>query len=174
MERLSALRKNEWVESIEERFGFVKVSVADVRVEHQVKIADFMKWLERPGRSPREITQRQKNPSNSRDVKVISLASPVSHPGKCQTSKGDEQHCAACEKYLAGVHFHPVPARKKSNDEHQFKVGDSVSVTLHTGRIVDGTVRAIVEKTDGIRLQVDYGKDETALVELGGCIGSDS
>ena len=55
---LSALRKNGWVEGIEERFGFVKVSVADVRVEHQVKIADFMKWLERPGRTPREITQR--------------------------------------------------------------------------------------------------------------------
>jgi hypothetical protein len=30
---LSALRKNEWVEGIEERFGFVKVSAADVRVE---------------------------------------------------------------------------------------------------------------------------------------------
>ena len=45
---LAALRKNEWVDGIEERFGFVKVSVADVRVEHQVKIADFMKWLERP------------------------------------------------------------------------------------------------------------------------------
>src|SRR5262252_6384381 len=57
---LSALRKNEWVEGIEERFGFVKVSVADVRVEHQVKIADFMKWLEGPGRTPREITQRQR------------------------------------------------------------------------------------------------------------------
>ena len=48
----------------------------------------------------------------------------------------------------------------------QFKVGESVSITLHTGRIVDGTVRAIVEKTDGVRLQVDYAKDETALVEL--------
>ena len=46
------------VEGIEERFGTVKVSVADVRVEHQVKITDFMKWLERPGRTPREITQR--------------------------------------------------------------------------------------------------------------------
>src|SRR5215831_11613167 len=41
---LSALRKNEWVEGIEERFGIVKVSVAEVRVEHQVKIADFTKW----------------------------------------------------------------------------------------------------------------------------------
>ena len=59
-----------------------------------------------------------------------------------------------------------VPARKKSDDEHQFKAGDSVSITLHSGRIVDGTVRAIVERTDGVHLQVDYGKDETALVEL--------
>jgi hypothetical protein len=31
-----------------------------VRVEHQVKIEDFTKWLERPGRTLREITQRQK------------------------------------------------------------------------------------------------------------------
>jgi hypothetical protein len=57
---LSALRRNQWVEGIEERFGIVKVSVADVRVEHQVKIADFMKWLERPGRTPRELSQRLK------------------------------------------------------------------------------------------------------------------
>jgi len=42
----------------------------------------------------------------------------------------------------------------------------SVSITLHTGLIVDGTVRAIVNRTDGVHLQVDYGKDETALVEL--------
>jgi len=45
------LRKNEWVEGIEERFGIVMVSVSEVRVEHQVKIADFMKWLERQGRA---------------------------------------------------------------------------------------------------------------------------
>jgi hypothetical protein len=36
----------------------------------------------------------------------------------------------------------------------QPKVGDHVTVSLHTGRLVDG------------RLQVDYGKDETALVHL--------
>lgn len=57
---LAALRKNEWVEDIEERFGIVKVSVAEVRVEHQVKIADFMKWLERQGRTPREVSQRHR------------------------------------------------------------------------------------------------------------------
>jgi hypothetical protein len=59
-----------------------------------------------------------------------------------------------------------VPARKKPDDKPQFKVGDRVSVTLHTGLLVDATVRAIVERTDGVRVQVDYGKDETALVEL--------
>jgi hypothetical protein len=57
---LAAFRKNEWVHGIEERFGVVKVSVADVRVEHQVKIADFTKWLERQGRTPREVSQRHK------------------------------------------------------------------------------------------------------------------
>jgi hypothetical protein len=43
---LAALRRSEWVEGIDERFGLVKVSVADVRVEHQVKIADFTKMAE--------------------------------------------------------------------------------------------------------------------------------
>jgi len=62
--------------------------------------------------------------------------------------------------------LHAVPDRKKSDGDNQFKVGDRVSLTLHTGRMVDGTVRAIVEKTDGVHLQVDYGNDETALVEL--------
>jgi hypothetical protein len=37
-------------------------------------------------------------------------------------------------------------------------------VSLHTGRLVDATIRAIVERTEGLRYQVDYGKDETALV----------
>jgi hypothetical protein len=55
---------------------------------------------------------------------------------------------------------------KRSDGERQVQVGKRVSITLHTGRIVDGTVRAIVERPDGIRLQVDYGKDEDALVEL--------
>lgn len=58
-----------------------------------------------------------------------------------------------------------LSARRKL-DDHQFKVGDPVSIALHAGRIVDGTVKAIVERTDGIHLQVDYGNDETALVEL--------
>ena len=55
---LAALRGKDWVMGI--RGDIVKVSVAEVRVEHQVKLSEFMKWLERHGRSPREIIQRQK------------------------------------------------------------------------------------------------------------------
>jgi hypothetical protein len=65
-----------------------------------------------------------------------------------------------------GYYSLPMPSRKKSEGHHQFKVGDPVSVTLHTGQIVYGTVRAVVLHTDGVKLQVDYGNDETALVEL--------
>jgi hypothetical protein len=58
-----------------------------------------------------------------------------------------------------------VPAPKKP-DDRQFKVGDRVTVSLPAGRVVEGTVKAITNRTDGVRLQVDYGKDETALVYL--------
>ena len=33
---------------------------ADVRVEHEVKLGDFTKWVERKGGSPREVFQRGK------------------------------------------------------------------------------------------------------------------
>jgi hypothetical protein len=45
---LAAMRGNEWVAGIAEGLNAVKVSVADVRVEHQVKMVDFRKWLEKP------------------------------------------------------------------------------------------------------------------------------
>ena len=60
-----------------------------------------------------------------------------------------------------------IPARKKPIEQkHQFKVGDHVTVSLSAGRVVDATVRAVIEKTDGIHLQVDIGENETALVYL--------
>jgi hypothetical protein len=56
---LAALRRSDWVAGFQQ--GTVKVSVADVRVEHQVKLEDVTKWLEKPGaKSPREMIQRQK------------------------------------------------------------------------------------------------------------------
>ena len=38
----------------------VKVSVADVRVEHEVRLMDFTKWLDKTGGSPREVSDRYK------------------------------------------------------------------------------------------------------------------
>ena len=45
------------------------------------------------------------------------------------------------------------------------KVGDHVLVKLSGGRIVEATIKAIVDRTDGVRLQVSFG-DETALIYL--------
>jgi hypothetical protein len=45
-----------------------------------------------------------------------------------------------------------------------YKVGNPIIVRLNDGRIVEAKIRAVVEATDGIRLQVDYGHEETALM----------
>ena len=59
-----------------------------------------------------------------------------------------------------------MPASKKPESGRKFSIGDRVVVSLSSGRLVDATVKAVVNQTDGVRLQVDYGKDETALVYL--------
>jgi hypothetical protein len=55
---LAALRGNEWIAGIAEGSNVVRVSVADVRVEHEVKLRDFTKWLDRTNGSPREMSER--------------------------------------------------------------------------------------------------------------------
>lgn len=57
---LAAIRGNDWVAAIAQGLNAVKVSVADVRVEHEVKLTDFTKWVDRTGGSPREISDRQR------------------------------------------------------------------------------------------------------------------
>jgi len=37
---------------------------------------------------------------------------------------------------------------------------------LAGGRIEEATIKAVIEHIDGIRLQVDFGHDQTALIEL--------
>ena len=56
---LAAIRGNEWVAGIAQGLNVLKVSVADVRVEHEVKLMDFTKWIERVGGSPREVSDRR-------------------------------------------------------------------------------------------------------------------
>jgi hypothetical protein len=60
----------------------------------------------------------------------------------------------------------PTKNDKTERNINDFVVGDHVKVNMHRGRIVDATIKAIIERTDGKRLQVDFGKDETALVYL--------
>ena len=55
-----AIEANEWVAGIAQGLNVVKVSVADVRVEHEVKLGDFTKWLEKAGGSPRDVSQRHR------------------------------------------------------------------------------------------------------------------
>jgi hypothetical protein len=57
---LAALQANEWVASIAQGNNVAKVSVTDVRVEHEVRLMDFMKWLDRTGGSPREVSDRRR------------------------------------------------------------------------------------------------------------------
>ncbi len=57
---LAAIRGNEWVAGIAEGFNVVKVSEADVRGEHEVKLRDFTTSIERTGGSPREVSDRQR------------------------------------------------------------------------------------------------------------------
>lgn len=58
--RLAALRGNEWVAGIADGLNVVKVSVADVRVEHEVRLQDFTRWIEKAGGSPREVSDRNR------------------------------------------------------------------------------------------------------------------
>jgi hypothetical protein len=45
----------------------------------------------------------------------------------------------------------------------EHKVGDRVLVRLSAGRIVGATIKAVIETTDGVRLQMSFG-DETGFI----------
>jgi hypothetical protein len=57
---LAALRGNAWVMGLAQGFQTVKVRVTDIPVEHEVRLLDFTKWLERKGGSPRETSDRNR------------------------------------------------------------------------------------------------------------------
>lgn len=50
--------------------------------------------------------------------------------------------------------------------ERKFNVGDKIRVNLHHGKIEDAVVKAVINHTDGTKLQVDVvGLDLTALID---------
>ena len=56
--------------------------------------------------------------------------------------------------------------KKTPEDGKQYKVGDKITAKLHDGRKVDATIRTVVNQSDGIKLIIDYGHEETATIEL--------
>ena len=57
---MAAIRTEEWVAGIAQGLNPVKVRVMNIPVEHEVKLMDFTKWLERTGGSPREMSDRKR------------------------------------------------------------------------------------------------------------------
>ena len=48
--------------------------------------------------------------------------------------------------------------------KNEFKVGDHIQISLNN-QIMDAVIRAVIEHTDGLRLQVDFGHEQTALID---------
>src|ERR1700680_2215001 len=57
---MAAIRTDEWVTEIAQGLNAVTVRVMNVPVEHEVRLMDFTKWLDRNGGSPREISDRKR------------------------------------------------------------------------------------------------------------------
>jgi hypothetical protein len=57
---LVAVRGNDWVMGIAQGMNTVQVSVADIPVEHSVKLQDFNAWLERSNGAPKDVSKRQR------------------------------------------------------------------------------------------------------------------
>lgn len=56
---LRAIRDSEWAGEIPEGLNQITVSSA-VKVEHTVSMKQFKQWVERPGKSPKEILERER------------------------------------------------------------------------------------------------------------------
>jgi len=84
---LAAIRGNEWVAGIAQGLNAVKVSVADVRVEHEVKLMDFTKWVDRTGGSPPAVLGVPLPTANRSRWLVSGLVTLWLRPGSCVCQK---------------------------------------------------------------------------------------
>lgn len=57
---VAALQKDNWVGEIGRGFTTITVLVHQPPIRHEVKMKDFISWLGRQGRSPAEVTLKQK------------------------------------------------------------------------------------------------------------------
>jgi len=57
---LAVLQQDSWVGEIAQGLNTVGVLVQQPPVKHEVKMKDFLSWLERPGGSPAEVALRDR------------------------------------------------------------------------------------------------------------------
>jgi hypothetical protein len=57
-----------------------------------------------------------------------------------------------------------VPKKQPETSKREFHVEEHICAKLRTGETVDATVKAVIPQGKRIRLQVDYGKDQTAVI----------
>ena len=57
---MAAILTDKWVTGIAQGLNPVKVRVTNVPVEHELRLMDFTKWLDRDGGSPREMSDRKR------------------------------------------------------------------------------------------------------------------
>jgi hypothetical protein len=57
---LAALQQDNWVGEIGQGFSTLTVVVQQPPIKHEVKMKDFLSWLNRQGRSPSEVILKQK------------------------------------------------------------------------------------------------------------------
>ena len=58
-----------------------------------------------------------------------------------------------------------MPPEKEPPPKRNFTVGDSILIKLPPGSVSEGTIKAVFESRDGIKLQVAFGYNQTALIE---------
>jgi hypothetical protein len=62
------------------------------------------------------------------------------------------------------ITYNPAVPKNPNPTPRQYAVGNRIRVSMHGGRIVDAVIKAIIDKTDGLHYQVDFGNEQTALV----------
>ena len=77
-----------------------------------------------------------------------------------------ERREATATGFRASIGRGAIGMAKKAPKE--YKPGQHVIVKLSNGRIEEARINHVLEHSDGMKLLVDFGHDETALVELGG------
>jgi hypothetical protein len=59
-----------------------------------------------------------------------------------------------------------MATKTTEGDGREYKVGDQIIVKLLDDRKVDATIRAVFQQDDETKLNIDYGHEETATIEL--------